>query len=76
MMQAGETLCGLDVFPVETGCIVLLVADDRMFLLNLRIIFILNFDTRGLKSSEICHGTEWDYQSSFMKLLYHIYVLV
>ena len=26
------------------------------------------------KEFEICHGTEWSYQSSFMKLLYHIYV--
>ena len=35
----------------------------------------LYFDTRGLKSSEICYGTEWSYQSIFIKLLYHIYVL-
>ena len=35
VMQAGETLSGLDVLPVETGCIVLLVADDRMFLYNI-----------------------------------------
>ena len=32
VVRAGETLCGLDVFQWRRGCIVLLVADDRMFL--------------------------------------------
>ena len=49
-----------------------------MFLYNIGAEhpYHLYFDTRGLKSSKIGHGTEWSYQSSFIKLLYHIYVLI
>ena len=35
VLQAGENLCWLDVYQCRRGCVVLRVADDRMFLYNI-----------------------------------------